>query len=1058
MKQRIKQALLAILSLVYLSHTAIAQNLSLPLPLNPKVTTGVLPNGLTYYILPNAKPEQKVELRLILNSGSVSEDDDQQGLAHMAEHMAFNGTKNFKKNDIVSFLQDIGVGFGNDLNAYTFFDRTVYILPIPTDKVGNLEKGFQVLEDWAHQVTYNTEDIESERQIILEESRLGKGADDRMQQKTLVPYFNGSRYGKRLPIGIDSIIKNFNPDAIRRYYRDWYRPDLMAVAVVGDITKEKALEMINKHFGAIKPVTNPRAIPAHDFPAYTEDKALVVTDKEATGFGVDINWPSYTSMSLKTMGDYKNMLVQNLFNAMLNARFREITQKPNPPFLFAGGSFSGFVRGFKQFSVSANTGTNDPSKAVGVLINEVERVKQFGYLEAELERAKKNVMANYENSYKNREKTESGQLIEEFITLYLDGDAAPGIENEFEYVKKLLPEITLKDVNQLADKLKGDLKKFVSITGPEKTNGFALLTNAELLQKVNEAALVKVTPYEEKAVAKNLLEKQPTAGKVTSKTTNKTLGTTDLVLSNGVKVTLKPTDFKEDEIKMSASRYGGSNNYGLKDKYSAQYATAVQAAMGFGSFAPSDLTKAMSGKKAFAGVGFTTVRDNLSGNATIKDLETMFQMLYLKVTSPRKDVALFDSYISKNKSSIANILQDPQTAFIDTFSRFITNNNPLANQAVPRPAHFEQINLDRAMQIYKERVGDVTGMHFVIVGSFKEEVIVPLIEKYVASLPASGKKTNYVDNKVRPVKGNRMLEYKKGKEDKSLVLQLFSGEVKYSEDAALKAEAMTEALNIKIIEEIREKAQAIYGGGIFGSLQKEPYASYQMVAQLPTGPDKVETVLKSLKAEIEKVQKNGPAQETLDKVKKQWLEAHRETLKNNDAWVSELLDAKVAGKDMDRFVNYDKYVNALTTKDIQQAAKTFLNPANMITAVQLPENPAPKKDEVVNGRTSKVAATYDITDVDVTIEVYDNATVDGDQISLFFNGSSIADKQNLTDKPLIYKVKARKGNNTIVMFAENLGTTPPNTAFMVVKCAGKEYKVELSSDMKVSGAVQLNLK
>ncbi len=1047
-----------LLAIVICISSTAQYNATDPLPLNPKVITGKLPNGLTYYILPNAKPEKKVELRLALNSGSVSEDDDQQGLAHMAEHMAFNGTKNFKKNDIVSFLQDIGVGFGNDLNAYTSFDKTVYILPIPTDKPGNLEKGFQVLEDWAHNVTYKTEDIEGERQIILEESRLGKGAQDRMQQKWLPAYFNGSRFGARLPIGKDSIIANFNPDAIRRYYKDWYRPDLMAVIVVGDITKEKGMELINKHFAGIKPVVNPRPVPEFNFPAYSSDKAIIVTDKEATNYSIQMAWAAFKDNPLTTFGDYKKSLTENLFNSMLSARLREITQKPNPPFLFAGGSFGGFIRGFNQFFLNANTGNNDPTKAVSVLVQEIERVKQFGFIDAEFERAKKNILANYESAYKNKDKTESGDIIEEFITYYLDGVAAPGIENEYEYVKKMLPEIKLSDVATITDRLKGEGKVFYNITGPEKSEGFALPKEEALIALAKEASMAKVTPYEEAAIAKNLLSKEPKAGKVVKKTPNAKLGTTDLTLSNGVTVTLKSTDFKDDEIVMSASRLGGSSNYTLKDKYSAQYAGPIQAAMGYGTFAPQDLTKALSGKKVSAGGFFSETRDGFSGSSTIKDLETMFQLLHLKVTDQRKDTALFSSFTKKQKSQVAMMMANPQAAFIDTLLKFAYNNNELAPSPFAKPADFDKIDLDRSQQIFRERLGDVTGMHFVIVGSFKEAEMIPLVEKYIASLPASGKKTNFVDRKVRTIRGNKTLEIKKGKEQKSLILQMYNGEVTYSQDLAMKAEAMTEAMNIKIIEELREKVQGIYGGGIYGGLQKEPYASYSMMAQLPTGPEKVDTILKALKIEIQKVQKNGPDQSTLDKVKKQWLEAHREELKKNGSWANELLEAKVSGNNIDRFVNYDKYVNALTTKDIQKAAQVFLNPANMITGVQQPEKIEAPKPAVVNGRTTKIAATYDITDIDVTIDVYDNAQVDGDQISLFFNGGEVASKQSLTDKPLTFKVKARKGANTIVMFAENLGTTPPNTAYMVVKAGGKEYKVELSSDLKESGAIQLNFK
>jgi zinc protease len=1028
------------------------------LPLNPKVTTGKLANGLTYYILPNAKPEKKVELRLILNSGSVSEDDDQQGLAHMAEHMAFNGTKNFKKNDIVAFLQDIGVGFGNDLNAYTFFDRTVYILPIPLSKPENLEKGFQVLEDWAHQVTYFDEDIINEKPIILEESRLGKGANDRMMKKWLPAYFNGSIYGKRLPIGVDSIIQNFKPDVIRRYYKDWYRPDLMAVAVVGDITKEKAEEMINKHFSTLVPVANPRALPSITYPAYTEDKAIIVTDKEATSFQFQIAYPAYATNGLKTFGDYKDYIAQNLFNSMLGARFREITQKPNPPFLFASGSFDGFVRGFAQFSLNGATGNQDPTKAIKVVISEIERVKQFGFLASELERAKKNILANYESSFKNKDKTESNVLIEEFIGLYLDGNAAPGIENEYKYVQTMMPQISLADINKIADKLKGNQYKFLNITGPEKVEGVQLPTENDLVAIANEATMAKVTPYEEAVIAANLLAKAPKAGKVVKRTANATLGTTDLTLSNGVTVTLKPTDFKEDEIVMQASRYGGTSNYGIKDKYSAQYAGQAQASMGYGSFAPQDLTKALSGKKVNAGGFFTESRDGFSGNSTVKDVETMFQLLHLKATQLRKDTALFSSFVKKQKAQTAMIMANPQAAFIDTLLKFAYNNNPLAGSPIAHPSDFDKINLDRAQQIFKERLGDVTGMHFVFAGSFKENDIVPLIEKYIASLPASGKVQKFVDRKVRPIKGNKTFEYKAGKEQKSLILQMYSGEVPYSEDMALKAQALSESMNIKIIEELREKVKGIYGGGIYGSFTKEPYSNYSMMAQLPTGPATVDTLIKALKAEISKVQKEGPDKSTLDKVKKQWLEQHTESVKENSTWVNELLESKVAGNNIDRFINYEKYVNQLTTKDVQKAAKVFLNPANMITGIQQPTTIDAPKPEQINGRATKVAASYAIDNSDVTIELYDDASVDGDEVSVFFNGSNVVSKKPLTDRPLTFNVKAGKGKNTIVMFADNMGTTPPNTALMIIKSGTKTYKVNLSSSDKESAAIELMLK
>ena len=921
-----------------------AQNSNDTLPLNPRVTAGKLPNGITYYILPNKRPEKKVELRLIVNSGSLSEDEDQQGLAHMVEHMAFNGTTHFKKNDIVSFLQDIGVGFGNDLNAYTSFDRTVYILPIPVEKEGNLEKGFQVLEDWAHNVTYLTEDIDGERPIILEESRLGKGAEDRMLRKWLPAYFNGSRYASRLPIGKDSIIRSFPHERIRDYYRTWYRPDLMAVAVVGDITPEQALAMVRKHFGDIKPVAGGRPLPAFDFPAYTQDVASVVTDKEATGYQVQIAWPAFTAKALTTFGEYRNSLVRSLFNAMLNSRFREIAQKPNPPFLFAGGSFESFVRGFGQFSIQAATGSENPAKAIDAVVAETERVKKFGFTAAELERARKNLLSGYESAYQNRDKTESNQLIEEFISLFLESSAAPGIENEFTYVKNFLPQITLEEVNALAEKLKGDQKKFISITGPESAT-VKLPSEAELIAAVQKAEKQNVTPYEEAAVAAELLSTPPKAGKVISKKKNPQTTATDLVLSNGITVSLKPTDFKADEIVMKAERPGGTSNYGLADLYSARYAGPAQAAMGYGNFSPADLQKALSGKKISAGGMLSETRDMYMGNSTVKDLETMFQLLYLKVTAQRKDTALFNSFIKKQKAQTLLMMSNPQTSFIDTLGKFLYNNSPMAPLSVPRATDFDKISLDRSMAIFKERMGDATGMHFVFTGSFTEESILPLIEKYIASLPASGKKSNFRDNKVRPISGSHHFVYNKGKEEKSLVLQIYSGGVAYSEDLKLKAEALTEAMNIRIIEDLREKVQGIYGGGIQGGLTNEPYPSYQLIAVLPTGPAKVDTLLIALQAEIDTMQKKGPSKELLDKVKKQWLEQHREAMKDNNAWADALMENKVDKTPINRFLAYESFVNKLTPADLQKAAQLLLSNRNKVIAVQMPEKKAEKPEE-----------------------------------------------------------------------------------------------------------------
>lgn len=907
------------------------------IPLDPKLKIGKLENGLTYYIRENKRPEGKMELRLVVNVGSINEDDDQQGLAHMAEHMAFNGTKNFKKNELITYLQEIGVGFGSDLNAYTSFDETVYILPVPTGKKENIEKGFQVLEDWAHQVTYLDEDINSERAIILEESRLGKGAEDRMFKKIYPKLFTGSKYGQRLPIGKDSIISNFEPDVIRRFYKDWYRPDLMAVIVVGDIEPVYAEEMIRKHFGGMKPSSSARPRETYDVPPYTSNDALVVTDKEATSYNFSINFPAYKDEPALTVEGYKKYIVERLFTSMFNQRLQELTQKENAPFNYAFGDFDSYARGYKAFNAFAGTGNAEPSKGINALLLEIERVKRFGFTAAEFDRAKKSLLTNYERSYNNREKNESSNYVQEYIGHFLEQEPIPGIEVEYKYAQELLPAITLEEVNTLTSAFKNGMNRFMYVFGPEPKEGEKLLAENELLAVADNALKAEVSPYEEKAVATSLMETKPKAGKVISKTTDEKLGTTELKLSNGVTVTLKPTTFKDDQVLMGATRQGGKNNYGIADKYSADNAAQLVSAMGVGAFSPTELRKVLAGKSVSVAPSLGQISDGLRGNSGVKDLETLFQLTYLYFTAPRKDSGLFNTYIQKNKSQYANLTADPQTAFIDTMYKTLFHNDPLAPVAVPRAENFDKVKLDRALEIYKERFGDANGMHFVFVGSFKNEELIPLIEQYIGSLPATKKQFRFVDNKVRPVKGKQELNIYKGKEEQSLILAFYTGEVPYSQDLDLKMKAMSEIINIRIFEELREKVQGIYGGGTFTSVERYPYSNYNLVLQLPCGPEKVDTLIKAVNKEFDNLVKNGPDNSYLDKVKKQWMEAYKTNVKENGVWLNQLLDAKLKGTNINYFTSYASYVEKLKPSDVQQAAKVVFTGNNRFLAVLKPE-------------------------------------------------------------------------------------------------------------------------
>jgi zinc protease len=930
--------LLILFLFIATSSSFAQQNLNDTLPVDPNVKVGKLSNGLTYYIRQNKKPEQKVELRLVVNAGSVLEDEDEQGLAHLSEHMAFNGTTHFKKNDIISFLQSIGVGFGNDLNAYTSFDQTVYILPIPTDKPSNIDKGFQILEDWAHNVTYKDEDINGERPVVLEESRLGKGANDRMYRQIYPELFSGSLYGKRLPIGLDSIIKNASYETVRRFYKDWYRPDLMAVIVVGDIDPGKAEALVKKYFEGLKNPASERERINPPVPPYTKNDAKVVTDKEATSYNIIVNYSAEKTHPSVTLEDYKHDLVKNIFTSIFNQRLRELTQKENPPFLYAYTDFGSFARGYESFSASIGTGNKDTTAGLKAFEEELARVKKYGFTKAELDRQKSDMLSSMERAYNEKNKTESANYAEEYIRSFLDHEPIPGIANEYNYYKELLPKITIEDVNAISKKLDQDPHQFIALLGPDPAAGNQLPTEEDLLAVASSVDTMNIKPYEEKAIASSLLETTPAPGKIMNSKKNATLGTTDYTLSNGVTVTVKPTDFKNDEILMSAIRAGGKNSYGLNDKYNAEYATSVIRSMGIGDFSPTDLQKALSGKTVRVSPLLSGISDGFSGSSSVKDLETMMQLIYLYATSPRIDTSLFRSFLQKNKAQLAFLSANPQVVFIDSVYNTLYHHDPLAPIAVPKAEYFDKINLDRVIEIYKERFGNMNGMHFTFVGNFNNDSLQNFLKKYIAALPSNTKEHTYAaDNKVRPVKGKVNVDVYKGKEQKSLIFEIYTGHVPYSDELDLKADAVSKILNIRIIEELREKIQGIYSGGTQAQLEKLPYPNYTFYMQLPCGPEKVDTLLYAANKEIQDLIQKGPSKANLEKVKQQWKEEYKTNIKENGTWLSQLQSFYFPGNNPDYFINYVKHVDALTQKDVQDAAKLLLSTKNVLIGVLRPE-------------------------------------------------------------------------------------------------------------------------
>jgi zinc protease len=906
------------------------------IPVGPQVKVGKLANGLTYYVQKNARPEKKLELRLVVKAGSILEDEDQQGLAHFTEHMAFNGSTNFKRNELVSYLQSIGVKFGADLNAYTSFDETVYILPLPTDKKEIVEQGFQVLEDWAHGLSFNDADIDSERGIVLEELRLGKGVDDRMNKVVLPKVLNGSRYAQRMPIGKEEILKNFKYDAIKRFYRDWYRPDLMAVVVVGDIEPAEAQRLIEQHFTKLKNPQNPRPREYAQIPERQESEGIVFTDKEVSANTVYIRYPIQSWPAGDTIADYRQKLIEGMYSYILSQRMYELTQQANPPFLQGGSGMNKIVHGYRSFGAGAVLGKGGATAAINALVQEDQRARQYGFTASEVERAKKGMLRNYESAYSEREKSDSAGYAAEYIRNFLEQETIPGIVAEYRYANELIPGIALSEVNAaVRAAIPVDQSKLVIYTGIDKL-GVAQPKAADLVATASSAEKIAVKPNEEKVYASQLMPALPKAGSIVSQTVNARIGTTELVLSNGVKVVLKPTDFNNDQVILSGLRYGGWSLFGDGDVFNAHYASSIVGQMGVLNYSPNDLAKVLAGKSVSSSANVSSLNESVGGSSGSSDIESMLQLVYLQMTQPRKDAAIYSAYVDRQRELAQNNLARPESVFHDTVTATLYNNNPRVLRAA-KPADFDQLALDRVLSIYNSRMSSARDFTFFVVGSFDVEKIKPLLATYLASLPVGEVPVAFKDEGVRPIKGVVKKEVHAGSEPKSTISLSFTGEVQYSRAERMRLQALVEVLNIKLIETLREKMGAMYSGGMSASMNRIPYGNYSISASLPCAPENVDKVLAATFAEIDKIRQNGADEADLNKVKASWMKSYQKGMRENGYWMSSLQNSFFNNNNPEDILTYESRVNALTTADLKEAARRYFDMNNYLQVVLYPQ-------------------------------------------------------------------------------------------------------------------------
>ncbi|KYH05383.1 peptidase M16 [Chryseobacterium cucumeris] len=924
------------------------------IPVDPSLRIGTLSNGMKYYIKKNVLPEKKVEFRLAINAGSILEDENQRGLAHFMEHMNFNGTKNFPDNKLVDFLQSIGVKFGQHLNAYTGFDETVYMLPVPLDKPGNLDAGLKVMEDWAFNTTLSDEQINKERGVVLEELRLGLGPDKRMMDKYLPKLLYKSQYAERLPIGKKEVLENFKPDLIRKFHQDWYRPNLMAIIVVGDINVDEIEKKIKNNFSQYKNPSKPRERKSFDLPNHQEALVAIETDPDATGSGVQfIIKDSEVYQPDITVQQYDQSVTESLVNMMLNSRLAELVNSVNPPFTYGSVYHGGtFARSKEAFQGSAATKDGDQLNGLKVLLEEVERAKRFGFTQSELDRAKDQMLSSYEWAYNNKDKNQSGELIDGYVNNFLRQEPIPGITWGYEHIKEVLPTIALEQTNRIIKKLVKDDSRVIVITGPKKDN-ITMPTEGMVLKTFDAVKMADLKPYEEKTKTGSLIKPFKSEGKITKTEADAKLGTTTWTLSNGAKVTFKKTDFKDDEIVFAAIGLGGVSVIPDTDYNKTKYAFDALLEAGLAGLSKTDLAHYLAGKQVSASAYVGGLTEGVSGTSSKKDLKAAMELIYACFTDLNYNSESFNAYKTKKSAMLANVDSDPGYYFSNEYSKFINQKNPRFTGLEPTEKDWANTDYKKAYDIYKQKFANAGNFHFYFVGNIDEVQLKNEVLQYIASLPASGKSSTFKDTGYRPVKGEYTKVYKKGKEPKSLVTISYSGEAPYNEKEAMALSALGEVATIKVLEKLREDESGIYGGGASGSFSKIPYSAYDFSVNFPCGPENVEKLTKSAMAELQKLIDKGPEQKDLDKYKEGEYNEYKTSLKDNGFWLQGIAQNQLDGSDKYDILNYQDKVKALTVKDLQDVARKYLTKEKNI-ATLMPEDGWEKarKGEVKKAETS----------------------------------------------------------------------------------------------------------
>ena len=908
------------------------------LPVDPNVRMGKLENGLTYYIRNNGLPENRADFYIAQKVGSMQEEDNQAGLAHFLEHMAFNGTKNFPGKSMLNYLQDNGIKFGTNINAYTSFDETVYYINnIPTTNQQLMDSALLVLHDWSNAIALEEEELENERGVIREEWRTRGGAQQRLWDQLLPKMYPGSKYAKRMPIGNIDVINNFKPEEIRAYYHKWYRPDMQGIIVVGNVNVDEMEQKIKALFSPITLDAERATREYFPVPDNKEPIVAVATDTEARNTSIMMFYkhdPMPEELK-NTQAGYLTQYILSAASSMMNQRFAEMIQKPDAPFTSAyayDGDY--FVAKTKDaWTVVAGSAEEKIKEALAAMVRETERVKRYGFTPSEYEIARTNILKSYENAYNNRDKQRNSAYSQEYVRAFTDGEPIPGIDFEYRFMQSMTPNIPVEAINQTIKQLIGDENIVISVTGPKKDD-LVYPAEEELLAVLDAVKAETIEPYAEQVIDEPLVASPPVPGKITKEEKDAAMDATVWTLQNGMKVILKNTDFKDDEIRMTGSSVGGYSQYAIQDPVNSKLMSAVMRLGGVGNFSATDLPKVLAGKTASASPSIGLITQSFNGSSSIRDFETMLQLVYLYFTAPRKDNDAFQSYLQRMETQLKNQEAEPMVAFSDSITAALYGDNPLAVRI--RVADLKQLDYDRIMEMYKQQFSNPGSFVFTFVGNIDEEKVRPVVEQYLASLPGQAVKGEFIRVPMNFKEGETNNIFKREMQNpKASVFNTFTGKVERNMKNQILMSMFDQILDIVYTEKVREEEGGTYGVSSAGAISRYPEGQTILQIMFDTDPEKMAHLNEIIYNVLKEIAANGPRETDFTKVKEYMNKSYNESLKENGYWLNVLDTRYFYGEDT--YTNYIETVNAVTPGEIREFAANLINQGNKKTIVMMPE-------------------------------------------------------------------------------------------------------------------------